>query len=101
MVSYVTACIKRVNIINRLFSTQGNGKAVVTRTGINTVMGKITELTEHNPKAETLITREVSQFIHLFTCAAISLGMFFFVVSVFFLEIILSISNCFLSWSRV
>ena len=29
---------------------QGSGKAVVTRTGINTVMGKITELTEHNPK---------------------------------------------------
>ena len=58
---------------------------MVTRTGINTVMGKITELTEHNPKAETLITREVSQFIHLFTCAAISLGMFFFVIS-FLLE---------------
>jgi sodium/potassium-transporting ATPase subunit alpha len=63
------------------WAVQGNGKAVVTRTGINTVMGKITELTVQSPKEETLITKEVSQFIHITTCVAVTLGMFFFIVS--------------------
>ena len=37
------------------------------------------------PKAETLITKEVSQFIHLVTWVAVSMGMFFFIIA-FLLE---------------
>jgi hypothetical protein len=36
-----------------------------TRTGINTVFGQMADLTASNPKDETLITKELSQFIHL------------------------------------
>lgn len=44
---------------------RGTAKAVVTRTGINTVFGQMADLTASNPKDETLITKELSQFIHL------------------------------------
>jgi magnesium-transporting ATPase (P-type) len=47
------------------FVVRGSARAVVTRTGINTVMGQMADLTASNPKDETLITRELSQFIHL------------------------------------
>ena len=50
------------------FVVRGTAKAVVTRTGINTVMGQMADLTASNPKDETLITRELSQFIHLVSC---------------------------------
>jgi magnesium-transporting ATPase (P-type) len=44
---------------------RGTAKAVVTRTGINTVFGQMADLTASNPKDETLITKELSQFLHL------------------------------------
>jgi magnesium-transporting ATPase (P-type) len=47
------------------FVVRGTAKAVITRTGINTVMGQMADLTASNPKDETLITKELSQFIHL------------------------------------
>jgi magnesium-transporting ATPase (P-type) len=49
------------------FVVRGTAKAVITRTGINTVMGQMADLTASNPKDETLITKELSQFIHLVT----------------------------------
>ena len=39
------------------FVIRGSGKAVVTRTGINTIMGETADLTAANAKADTLITR--------------------------------------------
>lgn len=63
------------------YAVQGTAKAVVTRTGLNTIMGKMTELTADNPKAETLITREISRFLHLVTGIAIYLGLVCFIIA--------------------
>lgn len=63
------------------FVVRGQAKAVVTRTGINTVMGQMADLTASNPKDETLITKELSQFIHLVTGIGVAMGVLFFVIS--------------------
>ena len=63
------------------YAIQGSARAVVTRTGMNTIMGQMTRLTDENPKAETLITRELSQFLHLITGISIYLGMVFFIIA--------------------
>ncbi len=53
----------------------------MTRTGANTVMGKMTILTEDNRKSDTLITRELSRLIHILTSAGLFLSSLFFVLS--------------------
>ncbi len=62
-------------------AVQGDARAVVTRTGINTVMGKMTELTDSNRKRDTLITREISKLMHIVTGAGLALASAFFVLS--------------------
>ncbi len=54
---------------------------MVTRTGISTVMGKMTALTENSLKRDTLITRELSKLMHVVTVTALVLSMSFFVLS--------------------
>ena len=63
------------------YVVRGSGKAVVTRIGINTMMGQVADLTAINHKAETLITREVSQFLHLLTVFGVVMATFFFVLA--------------------
>lgn len=60
---------------------RGQAKAVVTRTGIHTVMGQMADLTAANPKCDTLITTEVSRFIHLVTAIGIFMGLICFVIA--------------------
>ena len=63
------------------FVIRGSGKGVVTRTGINTMMGEVADLTAANHKADTLITREVAQFVHIVTSVGIAMGLVFFVIA--------------------
>ena len=53
----MTPCSQWPIALNASFCLQGSARAVVTRTGVNTIMGKMTELTAANPKEETLITK--------------------------------------------
>lgn len=63
------------------YVVRGSGKAVVTRIGINTVMGQVADLTATNYKADTLITREVSQFLHLVTAVGVGMAVIFFIIA--------------------
>ncbi len=54
---------------------------MVTRTGANTVMGKMTLLTENNRKRDTLITRELGRLIHILTGAGLSIASLFFILA--------------------
>ena len=44
-------------------------------------MGQMADLTAANPKRETMITREVSAYIHTFTMIGVAMGMVCFVLS--------------------
>jgi len=68
--AFFSACVVR-----------GKAKAVVTRTGIHTVMGQMADLTAANPKDETLITTEISNFVHISTLIGVGMGLFCFVVA--------------------
>ena len=99
--AFFSACVVR-----------GKAKAVVTRTviyylisrknflelhfdeiffqGIHTVMGQMADLTAANPKDETLITTEISNFVHISTLIGVGMGLFCFVVSFIGLNILIS-----------
>ncbi|TRY70575.1 hypothetical protein TCAL_08725 [Tigriopus californicus] len=68
-------------IFRNTYAVQGNCKAVVIRTGLNTIVGRMTEMTAANPKEATLISRELASFIHLATGVGIYMGVFFFIIS--------------------
>jgi len=74
-------------------AVQGTARAVATRTGANTVMGKMMELTENNRNRDTLITRELTTLMHIITGTALTVGSLFFVVAhvvgYFFIDAIL------------
>ncbi len=64
------------------YAVQGDCRAVVTRTGVNTVVGRMTELTENTRTDRgALITREVSKLIHIVTGGALTLAFVFFVIA--------------------
>lgn len=68
--AFFTACVVR-----------GRAKAVVTRTGIHTVMGQMADLTTANPKKPTLITEELSTVVQYFTMIGIGMGLSCFVLA--------------------
>ena len=43
--------------------------------GTHTVMGQMVDLTAANPKMTTLITSEISQFVHTFTMIGVIMGL--------------------------
>lgn len=45
-------------------------------------MGRVAALVAHLPPAETPISREISNFIHIITYFAVSLGFIFFFVAI-------------------
>ena len=71
---------------NMLFSgsliQSGDAKAVVCRTGMNTEIGNIVELTKSTAEVETPIRKELKHFIKIISAIAIFLGISFFLVSV-------------------
>ncbi len=71
---------------NMLFSgslvQNGEGKAVVVETGMNTQIGSIVELTKATDATETPIHGELRYFIKVISIIAIFLGVSFFAVSV-------------------
>ena len=44
-------------------------------------MGQMADLTAANPKEETLITTEISKFVHISTLIGVGMGLFCFVVA--------------------
>ena len=46
-------------------------------------MGQMADLTHANPKEETLITKEVSELMHILTIIGIIMGLFCFVLAFF------------------
>lgn len=60
---------------------RGEATAVVTRTGIHTVMGQMADLTAANPKNPTLITEEISTLVHYLTSIGIGMGLFCFILA--------------------
>jgi len=71
---------------NMLFSgslvQSGDAKALVCRTGMDTEIGNIVELTKQTQEVETPIRKELKYFIKIISGIAIALGVSFFLVSV-------------------
>jgi sodium/potassium-transporting ATPase subunit alpha len=71
---------------NMLFSgslvQSGEAKALVCRTGMDTEIGNIVELTKQTQEVETPIRKELKYFIKIISGIAIALGVSFFLVSV-------------------
>ncbi len=61
----------------------GNGKALVYGTGMNTQIGQIVQLTKETSQVETPIRKELRYFIRIISGIAITLGVLFFMLSVF------------------
>lgn len=59
----------------------GDARAVVVRTGMDTRIGSIVELTKETGEVETPIHRELRHFIRIISAIAIVLGVLFFAVS--------------------
>lgn len=76
----------RLQSRNMLFSgsliQSGDARAVICRTGMDTEIGNIVELTKTTTGVETPIRRELTHFIRIISGIAIFLGISFFVVSV-------------------
>jgi len=71
---------------NMMFSgslvQNGEGKAVICKTGMDTQIGSIVELTKATESSETPIHKELKYFIQVISFIAIFLGVSFFLVSV-------------------
>jgi sodium/potassium-transporting ATPase subunit alpha len=61
----------------------GNGKALVYGTGMNTQIGLIAQLTKETATVETPLRKELHHFIRIISGIAITLGVLFFMLSVF------------------
>lgn len=61
----------------------GNGKALVYGTGMNTQIGRIVQLTKETVAIETPIRKELRHFIRIISGIAITLGVLFFILSIF------------------
>ncbi|KAH9523799.1 hypothetical protein Btru_047069 [Bulinus truncatus] len=66
------------------FSTnavEGTAKGIVVKTGDNSVMGRIANLTTGLDAGPTPIAREITHFIHIITAVSVSLGVLFFIIA--------------------
>ncbi|MFA6971042.1 MAG: HAD-IC family P-type ATPase [Gallionella sp.] len=61
----------------------GNGRALVYATGMNTQIGRIVQLTKESDQVETPIRKELRHFIRIISAIAMTLGVLFFVLSLF------------------
>eukprot|EP00095_Tigriopus_kingsejongensis_P006796 snap_masked-scaffold1064_size65302-processed-gene-0.1 protein:Tk06796 transcript:snap_masked-scaffold1064_size65302-processed-gene-0.1-mRNA-1 annotation:"sodium potassium-transporting atpase subunit alpha-like isoform x2" len=68
-------------IFRNTYGVQGNCKAVVIRTGMHTIVGRMAEMTSTHPKEAALISKELTAFIHLVTGVGLYMGVFFFIIS--------------------
>ena len=72
---------------NMLFSgtmvQSGNGTALVFGTGMHTQLGKIAQLTKETGTVSSPLRKELNYFIRIISAIAISLGITFFIISIF------------------
>jgi sodium/potassium-transporting ATPase subunit alpha len=61
--------------------TEGIGKGLVVRTGDNTAIGAIANVTLQGEKPETLMKQELERFVHIITGIAIAIGITFFILA--------------------
>lgn len=75
---------------NSLFAgtniSSGNGRAVVTRTGMLTEFGKIAGLTQSMEEDKSPLQKELDKLTKQISIIAVSIGLFFFVAAIFFVE---------------
>ncbi len=63
--------------------SEGNGRALVFRTGMTTEFGKIASLTQNMEAAESPLTRELNRLTKQVTIFAMCMGIAFFLLSMF------------------
>lgn len=71
--------------------TLGSGAGIVIRTGDDTVIGRIANLSTSTGEKKTPLAIEMDRFVHMIGAIAISLGIFFFIYGVFYYEAILAV----------
>ena len=79
--------LSRSEIPNLIFTgtsvSSGNGKAVVITTGMETMFGKIANLTQSMKEAPSPLQKELDLLTKQVSVMAVSLGVIFFLISVF------------------
>jgi Ca2+-transporting ATPase len=82
--------LSRSEIPNLIFAgtsvSSGTAKAVVVSIGMETVFGKIANLTQVMKKEQSPLQKELDHMTKQLSIIALSLGAFFFVASVFFVK---------------
>ncbi len=66
--------------------SEGNGKAVVTATGMDTEFGKIAYLTQNLEEEDSPLELELNRLTKQISLISISIGTIFFLLSVFFVK---------------
>jgi len=62
--------------------TQGTGKGVVFKTGDETVIGQIANLTQSAKTEQTPLNKEIHRFIKIISAIAIIEGVIFFILGI-------------------
>lgn len=66
--------------------SEGNGKAIVTEIGMDTEFGKIAYLTQNLEEEESPLDKELERLTKQISIIAISVGILFFLTSLFFVK---------------
>lgn len=64
--------------------TLGSGTGIVIRTGDDTVIGRIANLSQSAETGETPLAIEMNRFIHMIAAIAIGMGVFFFLIGLLY-----------------
>ncbi|ATZ17349.1 cation-transporting ATPase [Williamsoniiplasma luminosum] len=62
------------------FTTTGRGIGVVTKTGINTEIGKISQTINENSDKETPLAKKIKKFSYWISLVAVTIGVLFFTI---------------------
>ncbi|MCI2173706.1 MAG: cation-transporting P-type ATPase [Atopobiaceae bacterium] len=66
--------------------SEGNGRAVVTKIGMDTEFGKIADLTQNMEEAASPLQKQLDRLTKQVTLFALCMGVFFFVLDAFFVH---------------
>jgi magnesium-transporting ATPase (P-type) len=75
--------------------SEGNGRAVVTKIGMDTEFGKIADLTQNMDEAESPLQRQLDRLTKQVTLFALAMGLAFFLLDVLFVHNALAASFIF------